>query len=553
MASVLAALVLATGVVIAADTTTGSRRSRTSQSVVPATVSAAGVSGGAAAGAGLSLPGRRSETSAAVIAENARPGSAAWNLTDPSVNHQIEGYADEVSIDAGEPVTLYVSTAAPSFDVQVFRMGWYQGLGARLIGSSDELPGVRQSAAIFTPGINMIETSWQPSVAFNTANWPPGDYLFKLNASTGPQSWIPLTVRDDASTAAYVVINSVTTWQAYNLWGDYDLYQGYSGAYADRSRVVSFDRPYSVGHGAADFLGLEYPLVQLAESLGLDVTYMTDIDLSQTPNPLLDHKAVLSLGHDEYYSLTMRNNMQAARDHGVNLAFLGANAMYRHIRLDASPLGANRHEICYKAARADPLYGADNADVTVDWRDPPTDNPESQIIGDYYQCNPVHADMVIADPASWLFAGTGVTAGQMLKGVIATEYDRYDPNVPSPPDVEILAHSPLTCGGQPDYADATYYTAPSGAGVFASGTIAFIPDSDIHCQPAGCPGQVLGKVVENLLAGFGKGPAGMAHPSDPAESTVIPPPPVVASFGGALTAPPATGGGNGGETEKAPH
>ncbi|MGH9126075.1 MAG: N,N-dimethylformamidase beta subunit family domain-containing protein, partial [Acidimicrobiales bacterium] len=481
-------------------------------------------------------PFSRAELSAAIVAENKLPGSSDWNITDPAKGDDIEGYANEESIKPGDPVTLYVSTVAPTYKVEVFRMGWYQGLGARLIGTSTELTGQVQAKPVFTSGTNMIETFWQQSVDFDTGSWPPGDYLFKLVASTGPESWIPLTVRSPNSTAAYVIVNAVTTWQAYNLWGGYNLYQGSDGAYADRSRVVSFDRPYAEANGAADFLGLEYPLLRLAESLGLDVTYMTDIDLAATTNPLLGHKAVFSLGHDEYYSLSMRTNVQDARDNGVNLGFLGANAMFRHIRLTDSPLGPDREVICYKNANEDPLYGTDNADVTVDWRDPPTDNPESQIIGDYYQCNPVHADMVIADPENWLFAGTGVVAGQVLPGVIATEYDRYDPNVPSPPDVEILTHSPLRCGGQQDDADSTYYTAPGGAGVFAAGTIAFIPNIDPNCQPTGtppaCNGQILSKVVENLLAAFGAGPAGKAHPSNPSESTVVEPPPTIVSYEG---------------------
>ena len=536
LSSVLVLVVVATIVAMATNkpAKAASHTSAPTESLVPG---AGGTTSTTLATVAAEPPFGGAELSAAVIAENKLPGSTDWNLTDPASGNQIEGYANQVSIDPGQPVTLYVSTTAPNFTVEVFRMGWYQGFGARLIGTSTDLAGVRQSAPVFTSGTNMVEASWQPSVEFDTGTWPPGDYLFKLVSSEGPQSWIPLTVLDPSSTAAYVIINAVTTWQAYNLWGGYDLYQGGSaGTYRDRSRVVSFDRPYATGHGAADFVGLEYPLVQMAESLGLDVTYLTDVDLAASPDPLLAHKAVLSPGHDEYYSMSMRNNMADARDHGVNLAFLGANAMYRHIRFTSSPLGANREVICYKDASEDPLYGTDNADVTVDWRDPPTSDPESQIIGDYYQCNPVHAAMVIADPDSWLFAGTGAVAGESLPGVVATEYDRYDPDVPSPPDVEILTHSPLTCHGQADYSDSTYYTAPSGAGVFASGTINFIPNIDPHCQPTGtppaCNGEVLGKVVVNLLAVFGHGPAGQVHPSDPAESTVVERPPTVASYGG---------------------
>ena len=195
-------------------------------------------------------PGAVSEISARVEAENARPGSAGWKLTNVAANHEIEGYADHTSITAGQPVTLFVSTTAPDFHVEVYRMGYYQGLGARLVVTSQDTPGFRQAAPHLTPVINMVEASWIPSLVLATDSWPEGDYLLKLVASTGKQRYVPLTVRNDTSTAAFVVINAVTTWQAYNQWGGYDLYQGATAVdYGHRSRMVSFDRPYALGDG----------------------------------------------------------------------------------------------------------------------------------------------------------------------------------------------------------------------------------------------------------------------------------------------------------------
>ena len=49
-----------------------------------------------------------------------------------------------------------------------------------------------------------------------------------------------------------------------------------------------------------------------AESLGLDVTDWTDVDLHREPQLLLNHHALISLGHDEYWSTAMRNGAQAA-------------------------------------------------------------------------------------------------------------------------------------------------------------------------------------------------------------------------------------------------
>jgi hypothetical protein len=327
-----------------------------------------------------------------------------------------------VSAVAGERVRLYVSTAASRFRVEAYRMGWYNGRGGRLVWRSAPLPGRRQPPPVRDPGTNMVAPPWRPSLTIAIdRTWPPGDYLLKLVAATG-QRYVPLTVRDDTSHAALVVQNDVTTWQAYNLWGGRSLYVGPGGRLATRSRVVSFDRPYAAEAGAGDFLGNELPLVRLVESLGLDVTYWTDIDLHRHPGRLLAHRALISLGHDEDWSTRMRRGAEAARAHGVNLAFLGANAVYRHIRLRLSPTGPDRQEVNYKpwSAGDDPAWRTNPSEVTTDWRRPPLNDPESRLLGAEYECNPVQTAGVVARPSAWLLAGTGVRPGSRLPGLVGT-------------------------------------------------------------------------------------------------------------------------------------
>jgi len=53
----------------------------------------------------------------------------------------IEGYASQVSAVNGETVTLFVSTRATSYHVEAYRMGYYQGIGGRLVWTSEERPG----------------------------------------------------------------------------------------------------------------------------------------------------------------------------------------------------------------------------------------------------------------------------------------------------------------------------------------------------------------------------------------------------------------------------
>ena len=473
-------------------------------------------------------------TSDAIIAENAKQGQLWW-VTTPQAAGDIEGYADQVSTTVGSTVTLYVSTKATSFHVEAYRMGYYGGIGGRLVWQSGEVTGVRQPPPTLAPFVNTIECQWTPSLTVPVdATWPPGTYLLKLVGATGEQQFVPLCVRDDASRAAIVIQQSVTTWQAYNRWGGYSLYYGNrnqalsythapaGGTFEDRARIVSFDRPYDHdwASGAADFVGNELPVIFQAEQLGLDVTYWTDIDLHTRPELLTSHRALLSLGHDEYWSAPMRDGATQALAAGVNLAFLGANACYRQIRFEPSPLGVNRHQICYKAADEDPMLHQDPSLVTVNWPQPPVSRPESELIGSTYQDIGAKADLVIADPTSWVLAGVELPLDRRFTDVVQGEFDRYVPHGGGPANLDIIAHS-LVANRGGNYSDMTWYTVPGGGGVFATGNAnwlnvmsdsSLVPPNVIPDATPGSTAEVL-RMMENVYSVIGGGPASVSHPS----------------------------------------
>jgi hypothetical protein len=403
------------------------------------------------------------------------------------------------------------------------------------VWQSAEIPGVQQPPPLLLQPTNTIECQWTPSVAFTVdPDWPPGTYLLKLVGSGGEQQFVPLCIRDDTSRAAVVIQNSVTTWQAYNRWGGYSLYFGNrngllsfthdaTGAtYADRARVVSFDRPYDYNwaSGAADFIGNEFPVVYQAERLGLDVTYWTDVDLHARPELLNSHKALVSLGHDEYWSAPMRDGAASALAAGVNLAFLGANACYRQIRFEPTAVGPNRRQVCYKSAAEDPMTAQDPALVTVNWPQAPVSRPESELIGITYQDIDALADMVVTDPESWLLAGTGLDAGQHLPKAVVGEFDRYVPGGAGPTNVDVVAHS-LVANRRNNYSDVTWYTVPGGGGVFATGNASWVgamSDSVLipaNLVPDATPGLTapLLRIMMNLYSVIGRGPASAAQPS----------------------------------------
>ncbi len=205
--------------------------------------------------------------------------------------------------------------------------------------------------------------------------------------------------------------------------------------FANRARAVSFDRPYpqTWASGAADFVGNEFPLLYHLESLGLDLTYWTDIDLHAQPQLLTNHRCLFSLGHDEYWSSEMRFGAQDGTTKGVNLAFLGANAAYRQIRLQPTSVGPNRLQVCYKDASEDPIVTQNPSLTTVNWNQAPVNNPESNMIGSTYQSVGATANMVINEASSWFFDGCDVKDGQSFPNMIIGEYDRYVPSLPGSP------------------------------------------------------------------------------------------------------------------------
>ncbi|MBI3685872.1 MAG: hypothetical protein HY241_00790 [Actinobacteria bacterium] len=223
-------------------------------------------------------------------------------------------------------------------------------------------------------------------------------------------------------------------------------------------------------------------------------------------------RAVISLGHDEYWSPAMRRTVTAARDRGVNLAFLGANALYRRIRFEASRVGPDRTEVNYKSS-ADPI--ADPAQVTTQWGELPSNDPGSSLVGTTYGCNVVKDDMVAVDPTSWLTRDI-VHAGQRLPAMVGTEYDRVLPDRMTPHPIQVLFHSPLICRGVPDHSDVAYYTTRSGAGVFSSGTNVWVCALQNACADGyGGPGAgpVVVAITTRLLTVFGQGPAGTRYPA----------------------------------------
>ncbi|HEY5250486.1 MAG TPA: N,N-dimethylformamidase beta subunit family domain-containing protein [Acidimicrobiales bacterium] len=486
--------------------------------------------------------------SSSVIAQNQLPGTTAWEIPPHTGPDGIEGFANVADPTAGTQVTLYVSTAATTFQVVAYRMGWYQGLGGHQVWQSPPTPGRVQPACPLTAGVNMVSCdNWTASLTIPiTAAFAPGDYLLKLVGSTGQEGYVPLTVWDPSSHATYLIMNRTFTEEGWNAFGGYSYYQGEgpctlgSGPYpvCNRARVVSFDRPYDTGDGASDFLSNEYPLIRFCEEHGLDVTYATDVTVDEHPTVLLQHKTLLSLGHDESWSNNERVAALTAQTKGMNIVFFGAAALVRHVRLQASPLGPDRQEVDYRDSSEDPLNGVgDPLLVTGNtWASPPTNWSEVGLVGELYSgyVTTGSAPFVVADASAWAFQGTGLRNGSSIPGLITSDIDHVSPGPPTPADLQVLGHSPIALNqvytnqgkwGLVTYSDMTYYSEPDGgAGVLDTGDNNWI-NALTPCPRtvAHCPATEVAKITGNILRLFGQGPTGTNAPATSNLITILPP------------------------------
>ncbi|WP_234380216.1 N,N-dimethylformamidase beta subunit family domain-containing protein [Streptomyces sp. CMB-StM0423] len=445
--------------------------------------------------------------------ERDRSGTSDWRIRSQGPAAAVAAYTDRVSVRPGDECGLYVSTTAPSFKVSAFRIGWYGGAGARLVWSSGRVRGRAQSGPRLVSGTRTIRAEWRRTMSLDTEGWPEGAYLLRLDTRDGHQRYVPLVVRSEQGEGRTVLMHAPATWQAYNRWGGYNLYEGHSGSYEKRSLAVSYDRPYD-RDGAEKFMVYERPLVVLAERLGIPLAYTTGNDVHRDPRVLRGAAAVISLGHDEYWTPRQRRHLTEARDTGTNVAFLGANTCYRRIRFEGDRV------VCYKSSfKDDPCYTSRPAAVTADFRQDPEPDPESTLTGVLYEGYPTDAPYVVHTAGHWLYEGTGVRRGDGFDHLVGVEYDRVTPESPHPGSIEITAHSPLVCNGRRSSSDSAYYTVPGGAGVFATGTMRWVEALTAKTPHAG---RVHGmdartrafvtRTTENLLHAFAEGPAARHRP-----------------------------------------
>lgn len=499
-----AAGALALGACTGGGSSPDSSPSGATGTTTPSTSGGAATTGtGATTGASAGGPGW-------VRAENARPGTTAWRIDTAHLASETElaGYTDAASVLPGDSFGLHLSSALGPVTVRAYRLGHYGGTGAREVWTSGAVPAGRQPGPR-TDALRTVSCSWPESLRIRTTGWPEGSYLLRLDAGSRAK-YVPMVVRSRTTAGRLVLVSAVATHQAYNQWGGYSLYKGPDKSFATRASAVTFDRPYD-RNGAPLVLAYEQGVVLVAESLDLDLAYVTSWDLHREPELLAGARGLVSPGHDEYWTVPMRRHVESARDAGVNLAFLGANAVYWRARFSAD----GRVVTCYKSGTGDPQRGS--VETTAQWRQAPHPDPENSLTGMLYEAFPAEADLVVHDPDFFLLAGTGAARGDTYAGLVATEIDRAYPVAGTPTNLQVVAHSPVPQFRKADtHSDMTYYSTPGGAGVFSVGTLAWTAGMrGARSRPRidDRAATFARTVTSNLLRAMADGPMGRAHPA----------------------------------------
>ncbi len=455
------------------------------------------------------------DNSPIIAQENALPGTSAWMLDKGAIPNFIQDYLGVSSVLPGGTVPVYVSSPTPvKYIIQVYRLGWYSGLGGKFVTQSPELTSLAQGywypgpgllnckTCVLTPATHTIDANWKVSyqLKINT-DWLSGVYLLKFVAHQlriFAESFATLIVRNDSSRSTFLVDYPTNTDQAYNYWGGYSTYihatksiiSGDEANSFDRAPVVSFNRPYWSDDGAGTLFDFEIDTIRYLERSGYNVTYTTDVNLSENPQSMLNHKAVIIMGHDEYWTVSMRDGAETAIKDGVSFAFLGANDCYWQSRYLPDMHGnKDRLFVSYKVKshvsafseqlKLDPDYATQPSLVTTMWRDTLIKRPENAMMGlmylSYFSSGKYAPDWVVAQTAasSLFLTGTGLYPGEHIKGgLLGYEVDGVVNNGFMPKDEVILSQSPVVDAYKHTVMASTgYYYAPSGALVFDAGSI----------------------------------------------------------------------------------
>ncbi|WP_247411011.1 DUF4082 domain-containing protein [Bradyrhizobium sp. 150] len=450
-----------------------------------------------------------------IVLENQKQGTpqSVWQIAAGADSTKIQGFTTAISTNVGSTVQFKINnqTGAPNYHIDIYRLGYYGGNGARLITSLQH-----QAAASVIQPAPLKDTS---TGLVDAGNWSVTDSwtvpttavsgVYIANVIDGTQVFqIPFVVRSDASTSAIVFQTSDQTWEAYNPWGGADLYAGNGPGINGSAYAVSYNRPITTRDGGLfgtsnDMVfSAEYPAIYWLEQNGYDVSYISGIDAATSGSLLLNHQVYMDVGHDEYWTDSQVSNVQAAGHAGTNLMFLSGNEVYWQTRLAASidpSHTANRTLITYKDTHANQLIDPTGTATStfMDARFASTGGmagiPSNALTGTVFQVDSDRTDVIkipygMTKLRFWRNTSVANTppgqSASLVQNLLGYEWDSSPDNGFRPAGLVDVSSTTLQINGQYllDYGNTTgngtathnlveFRDPVSGALVFGAGTV----------------------------------------------------------------------------------
>ena len=431
-------------------------------------------------------------------------------------------YTNKLSYAPGETVRMHVSSQAGEFDVAVYRYG------------------ATREKVWSKSGVVGTEYPVPADASANGCNWPvalefelpqelrTGYYEIETNPGSSNSGYFIVRPSHPGRDAKILIQLTTNTANAYNNWGGYSLYS-YNGRDKVQGHRVSMRRPTS----ASSIRRWEFPFIEWAESNGYQLDYCANNDLEFHPELLPHYSLVLSVGHDEYWSTPMRDNLEKYIANGGNVAFFSGNTCCWQIRNEEN--GAA--QVCYKQyIEKDPLYNPDgpNPLLSTLWSHHLLERPENTLTGVGVRGGGFHLSHgqfmdgsgahEVHRPDHWVFEGTGLKRGEEFGGehtILGYECDgckvEMKDGLPvatgndgTPEGFLILASGPACWGPEEgllwyerwpkDQMGAGHmgiYTSPGGGTVFTSGT------TDWPHGLKGTPDPAVDRITRNILDRLG--------------------------------------------------
>ncbi|MSU58338.1 MAG: hypothetical protein EXS35_09180 [Pedosphaera sp.] len=338
----------------------------------------------------------------------------------------LEGYTGQVSYAPGDEVTFHVSTSAPKFTLEITRLG----LKPELVWTTKSpVPGAEHA---IPESASSLGCNWPVALSVKIpAEWRSGYYQVALRASDSGGKFVHRGSRRVESSCHFIVRPAApgrdakillqlttNTYNAYNNWGGTSLY-AYNGRGNVQGNRVSFARPPE-----SQFANWELPFVQWAERNGYVLDYAANADLEFRPELLPHYRLVLSVGHDEYWSAPMRDNLEKFIGDGGNVAFFSGNTCCWQVRSEEG----GRALTCWKENfHKDPVYPTgDHRLLTSLWSHHLVKRPENQLTGVGFLWGGFHLShgqfmdgsgaFTVHRPEHWIFEGTGLKRGDTFGG-----------------------------------------------------------------------------------------------------------------------------------------